>query len=139
MSTPDPIILWTVRDIHTLACPLCEFTVDVPDVPVSDALGGVFGMSGDTFARVQAERSAAQVSREMTDHLKNHPVTDWLPKLQRPDGVTCSSCRRPRTALDTLDYDPVQVITGAALGWYSGDDGQMCGGCMHNTIRGGSR
>lgn len=135
---PDLVILHTVRDAHTLVCPLCPFTVDVPDVPVNDALGAAFGMSGDTFARVHAERSAKQVSREMEDHLRAHPVVDWLLKLAGVStAMKCSLCRRPRTALDTRDYSPVQVVTGQPLGWYSGDDGEVCSSCMTKTVGAG--
>lgn len=47
----------------------------------------------------------------------------------------CSMCGRERTLHDHTDYNPLQVIMGAALGWYSGDDGEVCGGCMANTLR----
>lgn len=53
----------------------------------------------------------------------------------------CSSCRRERTALDpnhpmdAYDYSPLQVITGRPMGWYSGDDGEVCPECMERTIR----
>lgn len=137
--TQDEIVLHTIRDARTLACPLCEFTIDVPDVPVSDALGGVFGMSGETLARVHGDQLLKSVSREMRDHLVNHPVADWLVRLSAKEGVTCSLCRRPRTPLDTLDYDPVQVITGAPLGWSSDDDGEVCSHCMEKMIRGSQR
>jgi hypothetical protein len=55
---------------------------------------------------------------------------------------TCSLCRRERTAgegdhpMDSYDYNPMQVITGKPLGWYSGDDGEVCPECMTATIRG---
>lgn len=86
MSIPDPIIAYTIRDIRTLACPLCDFTIDVPDVPVSNALGQVFGMSGDTLARIHAEREAARVSLDMRGHLEKHSVLDWLARVV-PDGM----------------------------------------------------
>jgi hypothetical protein len=49
---------------------------------------------------------------------------------------TCMSCDRERTLADAYDYSPIQVITGKALGWYSADDGEMCGECMTRTIGG---
>lgn len=48
----------------------------------------------------------------------------------------CSLCRRERTIADHTDYNPAQVIMGAPLGWYSGDDGELCAGCMAKTLRG---
>lgn len=59
------------------------------------------------------------------------------------DIPTCGSCRRERTLgdsaehpMDAYDYTPMQVITGQRLGWYSGDDGEVCPECMEQMIRG---
>lgn len=81
MTAPDPIIVHTIRDSHTLECPLCDFTIDVPEVPVSDPLAAIFGMSGQTLAMVHAEQIATRVSDEMRGHLEKHSVLDWLPRL----------------------------------------------------------
>ena len=72
-----------VRDERTLACPLmrCDTTFDVPPVPISDELGAVFGMSGDTLARVHGEQSLKRTARELRIHLANHPYEDWLEEL----------------------------------------------------------
>jgi hypothetical protein len=54
----------------------------------------------------------------------------------------CTICKRERTAgdgehkMDMYDYNPMQVINNAALGWYSGDDGQLCPEDMEKMIRG---
>lgn len=48
----------------------------------------------------------------------------------------CASCGRQRTLQDVNDYNPLQVVTGAPIGWYSGDDSEICGQCMTCTIRG---
>jgi hypothetical protein len=56
-----------------------------------------------------------------------------------PQPPTCSLCRRERDItrpMDSYDYNPLQVITGQPLGWYSGDDGEVCPECMTATIRG---
>lgn len=50
---------------------------------------------------------------------------------------TCSLCRRQRTVSDAYDYNPLQVITGQPVGWYSGDDGEVCPQCMAKTLSGG--
>lgn len=43
------------------------------------------------------------------------------------DGIQkCSMCGRERTLTDANDYNPIQAITGAQLGWYSGEDGEIC-------------
>jgi hypothetical protein len=52
----------------------------------------------------------------------------------------CSMCRRERTIgmgehpMDAYDYSPLQVIGGKSVGWYSGDDGEMCPECMTRTL-----
>lgn len=46
----------------------------------------------------------------------------------------CSLCRRERTLQDAYDYNPLQAITGQPLGWYSGDDGEVCPECMAETM-----
>lgn len=79
--TPDPIIVRTIRDAQTLACPLCDFTVEVPPVPVSDQLGEVFGMSGRALAMVHAEQSAKAASSSMRRHLESHSVEEWLDRI----------------------------------------------------------
>jgi hypothetical protein len=46
------------------------------------------------------------------------------------DPPACSLRHRERSPLspehpmDSYDYNPIQVITGQPLGWYSGDDGE---------------
>lgn len=54
-----------------------------------------------------------------------------------PAGPVCGACRRERTihGMDAYDYSPLQMITGQPLGWYSGDDGEMCPECMTDTLR----
>ena len=48
------------------------------------------------------------------------------------DVQKCSICQRERTLgdgehpMDAYDYHPAQVIMGKPLGWYSGDDGEVC-------------
>lgn len=49
------------------------------------------------------------------------------------DPVTCSVCKRERTPEDK-DYTPVQVVTNQPCGWYSGDDGEICGHDMDILI-----
>lgn len=49
----------------------------------------------------------------------------------------CSICGRERTLSDPNDYNPIQVISGAPLGWYSGDDGEVCPEDMEKFNRGG--
>ncbi len=86
MNAPDPVLVYTMRDLRTLACPLCPFTLDVAPVPVSDQLGQAFGMSGDTLARVHAEQVAKRAVHDMHRHLESHTVEQWLAALV-PDGV----------------------------------------------------
>lgn len=53
----------------------------------------------------------------------------------------CGMCHRERARsagehpMDAYDYSPLQVMTGKPLGWYSGDDGEVCPECMTTTMR----
>lgn len=38
--------------------------------------------------------------------------------------VKCGVCGLVRT--DEPDYSPIQLILGQEVGWYSGDDGEIC-------------
>jgi hypothetical protein len=38
--------------------------------------------------------------------------------------------------MDSYDYSPLQVITGKPLGWYSGDDGEVCPEDMTKMLAG---
>ncbi|QDB74936.1 hypothetical protein KNU57_gp68 [Gordonia phage Valary] len=53
-----------------------------------------------------------------------------------PTVPTCGMCQRERTLADAYDYNPLQVITGQPVGWYSGDDGEVCPQCMTKTLNG---
>jgi len=57
-------------------------------------------------------------------------------KSAMSDIPKCAMCGRERTFRDAYDYNPLQVVTGQPLGWYSGDDGEVCPECMTKTIRG---
>lgn len=46
----------------------------------------------------------------------------------------CGMCPRERTPQDALDYSPIQVVTRQPLGWYSGDDGEICPECMAQLL-----
>lgn len=49
----------------------------------------------------------------------------------------CSLCQRERgiTGMDAYDYNPIQVLSGQAVGWYSGEDGEVCPECMTKMLR----
>lgn len=50
--------------------------------------------------------------------------------------IKCGDCGRRRTAQDAYDYNPLQVVTGQRLGWYSAKDGELCPECMTKLIGG---
>jgi hypothetical protein len=60
------------------------------------------------------------------------------------DVPKCSGCGRERTMggagsehpMDAYDYSPLQVLTGSAVGWYSGDDGELCPEEMQAALNG---
>lgn len=59
----------------------------------------------------------------------------WEAEQNRPR-IICCLCRRERTIRDAYDYSPLQVLTGQPLGWYSGDDGEVCPECMSKSQAG---
>lgn len=51
--------------------------------------------------------------------------------------MKCDSCGRERKP-DEPSYSPLTLFTGQGLtdpGWYSGDDGELCGDCMGRMFR----
>ncbi len=51
-------------------------------------------------------------------------------------GIVCDDCGRARTLADDYDYTPLQIGTGRPLGWFNGDNEQMCGECLTATMKG---
>ncbi len=52
----------------------------------------------------------------------------------------CNLCGRERTAegMDAYDYSAIQVLSGQPLGWYTGEDGEVCPEDMERSVRGGA-
>lgn len=48
----------------------------------------------------------------------------------------CSRERDPFRPMDAYDYSPLQVMAGLPVGWYHGDDGEVCPERMTNTLAG---
>lgn len=90
----------TARDARTLGCPLCEFIIDVPPIPVSDQVGAAFGLSGQTLAMIHVEQQIKIVSRTMNDHLGKHKPLEWLNRISFHKAETKSY------------YDTVMELTG---------------------------
>lgn len=68
----------------------------------------------------------AEPAENPSDKVSGNPVADeFAPKV-------CALCGRTRGAdlvaypMDAYDYSAVQAIMGQPLGWYSGDDGEIC-------------
>jgi len=51
--------------------------------------------------------------------------------------IVCSSCGDART--DEPDYTPLQPMMDQPLGWYSGDDGELCPKDMAELMATGNR
>jgi hypothetical protein len=50
--------------------------------------------------------------------------------------IVCGTCGRERGISDDYEYNPLQLVTGRPLGWYSNDDGEFCGECLGAMMRG---
>ena len=107
---------------QTLTCARCGETSEC--TPWNDFYTTPFW---DGPGRVD-EKCFRELVAQNTGIARHIDVDDLVP--------TCSLCRRKRTLEDAYDYHPIQAITGKALGWYSGDDGEVCPGCMEQTLRG---
>lgn len=87
------------------------------------------------------EEFQEQVRTAITPYLTGYGNSEVGHLAQKLDemlpstGVRCSRCKRKRTINDCYDYSPLQAIAGKELGWYSGDDGEICPECMTEMIR----
>lgn len=69
------------------------------------------------------------VDREEIDAMLQEVIPYQVP--------TCSLCSRerdPYRPMDAYDYNPLQVLSGLPVGWYTGDDGNVCPECMTKTL-----
>ena len=62
------------------------------------------------------------------------PAVD--PNAATVAGIVCAHCGLERTLADDYDYTPLQLFTGRPLGWFNGDNEQMCGDCLGKSMRG---
>lgn len=46
----------------------------------------------------------------------------------------CDMCGRGKLPNEP-EYNPIDLMTGRTTGWYSGDDGEICGSCMVKLYR----
>lgn len=53
---------------------------------------------------------------------------------QAPVCQLCSRERDPYRPMDAYDYNPLQVMSGLPVGWYHGDDGEICPECMTKSL-----
>ena len=87
----------------------------------------------------QEVRDAIATLRPVVAERERPDLVQWLDDLADllapQTGPVCSSCGRARTAMDAYDYNPLQVVTGQPLGWYSGDDAELCPVCMARILR----
>tara|TARA_Y100001973_G_scaffold103735_1_gene171694 strand:+ start:6468 stop:6827 length:360 start_codon:yes stop_codon:yes gene_type:complete len=86
--------------------------------------------------RASCNDGATGTYREGVGQTMQEALDALAAKLAESDGPKCCMCGRYRTVQDAYDYNPLQVVTGQPLGWYSGDDGEICPQCMTTTIRG---
>ena len=96
----------------------------------------VHAQEGSSKVRVFIDdpRLTATEARELATALL--AAADIAETAAESNAPKCSSCSRPRTIADAYDYNPLQVVTGQPLGWYSGDDGEVCPECMTRIVGG---
>lgn len=74
--------------------------------------------------------------REQLDHMRPYlaVLVRRAERARHAGPPMCCMCNRERTINDAYDYNPLQAITGKPLGWYSGDDGEVCPECMTKML-----
>lgn len=123
----------------TYHCPFpgCDWTIEEPATPrVPPVLADAFGMSPAALGGVHLDQMTRRMEGDVRDHLRTHPGEDWAQSyatLGRQDAPECQLCGAKRSP-GTPDYDPVALITAGRIGWYSGDDGEMCPTCMAEAM-----
>jgi len=75
------IITATIVNAELLVCPLCDFYLHVPAVPVMNGIGEALGMSGTTLAMIHAEQEGKRAASNMRRHLRDHSPEEWLARL----------------------------------------------------------
>jgi hypothetical protein len=53
------------------------------------------------------------------------------------EAVTCDDCGKVRTT--EPDYNPFALLVRGEVGWYSGNDGELCPPCIAGMIAGANR
>lgn len=89
-----------VVDDRTIQCPICPHAEDSPPIPVSDQLGKIFGMSGDTLARIHGEQQIKRICHAMRRHLASHPAEEWLLALAGAHDAAAEARDSLRAALE---------------------------------------
>lgn len=92
------VIKYTMMGGDLLHCPHlgCTRTLHLKPVPISDTVAAVFGMSGETLARMHAEQAVKEAAGQMLRHLKGHSVLDWLRLIE--SGVAVAMATVPDEA-----------------------------------------
>jgi hypothetical protein len=94
-----------------------------------DAAAGRLYVTQDQFDEIKKLIPAADL-----DPIPTGRIGAPLPSVTVVVSVQCLRCGRFRKPGE-VDYNPLQVIAGQrSLGWYSGDDGEICGACMSSLM-----
>lgn len=146
-----PVTAMTNLDEHTRHDPVAERLARIgEDVRLSDSSAAARVRLGAATRDLHAFACAVLAlvddadrrSGDMADLVHVQDIRDAAARhlaVMSGSAPICGSCGRGRTLADTYDYNPLQVVTGQPLGWYSGDDGEVCPKCMTELLGGQQR
>lgn len=80
-------------------------------------------------ARRDHDRIYRERHREDRRAYESHTPSEAAQLVTGDERIRCLDCDRHRKP-DEPDYNPIQLLIGQAPGWYSGDDGELCGDCL---------
>lgn len=86
----------------------------------------------DTTTDADADRGL--YGKYRVEKTNGKPVGECFVLEAHDRHAIAASAAASRTLRDAYDYNPIQVVTGQRLGWYSADDGEMCPECMARLL-----
>lgn len=67
--------------VHT--CPLCDWSINVPEPQHAPALAAVFGVTSDALASIHLQQEMRRTEAEAERHMITHKPQEWLPVIMK--------------------------------------------------------
>jgi hypothetical protein len=66
-----------------ILCPLCDWSIEIPEPQYAPGVAEVFGMDAATLANIHLHQSARRMENDLERHLSTHPVQAWVIALMQ--------------------------------------------------------